>query len=121
MPTFFSRRADVAFYGITLNNATFLREIGYAKGSNLYETFYKSTVGSLIIVCAGAIPGYWATVLTVDTIGRKPIQLMGFTMVLAMLCIMGFGFHAIGRNGFLACYVLAQFFFNFGEATVTDA
>ncbi|EMC99269.1 hypothetical protein BAUCODRAFT_396872 [Baudoinia panamericana UAMH 10762] len=110
---------DVAFYGVTLNNATFLSEIGYAHGKNLYQVFSRAAVGSLIIVCAGAIPGYWVTVATVDTIGRKPIQLMGFVMVFAMLCVMGFGYHAIGNDGLLACYIIAQFFFNFGPNATT--
>lgn len=110
---------DVAFYGLSLNNAVFLKEIGYASGSTVYETFYNTAVGNLIIVCAGAIPGYWVTVATVDTIGRKPIQLLGFTMLTIMFCIMGFGYNKIGEKGILACYVVAQFFFNFGPNATT--
>jgi PHS family inorganic phosphate transporter-like MFS transporter len=82
---------DVAFYGVGLNNATILSAIGYAKGNSVYEIFYNISVGNLILVCAGAIPGYWVTVATVDTIGRKPIQLMGFIILTVMFCIMGFG------------------------------
>lgn len=67
---------DVAFYGLGLNNTIILTAIGYAGGSNVYHIFRNAAVGNLIIVCAGAIPGYWVTVATVDTIGRKPIQLM---------------------------------------------
>ena len=82
---------DVAFYGVGLNNATILTAIGYAKGNSVYEIFYNISVGNLILVCAGAIPGYWVTVATVDTIGRKPIQLGGFIILTVMFCIMGFG------------------------------
>lgn len=110
---------DVAFYGLSLNNSVILKAIGYASGSNVYETFYNTAVGNLIIVCAGAIPGYWVTVALVDTIGRKPIQLMGFTMLTFFFCLMGFGYHVIGEAGLLACYVLAQFFFNFGPNATT--
>ncbi|GAM83187.1 hypothetical protein ANO11243_011730 [Dothideomycetidae sp. 11243] len=110
---------DVAFYGLSLNNTVILSEIGYSGGSNVYHILRNTAVGNLIIVCAGAIPGYWVTVATVDTIGRKPIQLMGFTMLTIMFCIMGFGYHKIGEKGILACYVIAQFFFNFGPNATT--
>lgn len=128
---------DVAFYGVGLNNATILQAIGYAKGDSVYKVFYNISVGNLILVCAGAIPGYWVTVATVDTVGRKPIQLGGFIILTIMFCIMGFGksfstslivkqhanqnsgYHKIGENGLLACYVIAQFFFNFGPNSTT--
>lgn len=110
---------DVAYYGLSLNNSTILTAIGYAGGSNVYEVFYNTSVGNLIIVCAGAIPGYWVTVALVDTVGRKPIQLMGFALLTIIFCILGFGYHVIGTSGLLALYVLAQFFFNFGPNSTT--
>lgn len=110
---------DVAFYGIGLNNAVILQAIGYSGGGNVYHIFRNTAVGNLILVCAGAIPGYWVTVALCDTIGRKPIQLMGFAVLTVLLCIMGFGYHAIGPKGLLACYVLTQFFFNFGPNATT--
>jgi MFS transporter, PHS family, inorganic phosphate transporter len=73
----------------------------------------------LIIVCAGAIPGYWVTVATVDTLGRKPIQLMGFTLLTIIFIVIGFAYDHLGESGLLALYVLAQFFFNFGPNATT--
>jgi PHS family inorganic phosphate transporter-like MFS transporter len=126
---------DVAFYGVGLNNATILQAIGYAKGDSVYKVFYNISVGNLILVCAGAIPGYWVTVATVDTVGRKPIQLGGFIILtIASWASVGYqvfqqslkhradqitGYHKIGENGLLACYVIAQFFFNFGPNSTT--
>ncbi|KAF4556169.1 Sugar (and other) transporter-like protein 51 [Elsinoe fawcettii] len=110
---------DVAFYGVSLNNTVILQQIGYSGGANMYQIFYNTAVGNLIIVCAGAIPGYWCTVALADTWGRKPIQLMGFSMLTFLFCLMGFGYHRIGEKGILACYVLAQFFFNFGPNSTT--
>ncbi|USW59204.1 Putative major facilitator, sugar transporter, major facilitator superfamily [Septoria linicola] len=110
---------DVAFYGVGLNNSTILQAIGYGKGTNAYEFLYNIAVGNVILVCAGAIPGYWVTVATVDTIGRKPIQLMGFIILTILFCIMGFAYHQIGTAGLFACIALAQFFFNFGPNTTT--
>ena len=110
---------DVAFYGLGLNNSIILAAIGYAKGDTVYKVLYNTSVGNLIIVCAGAIPGYWVTVATVDTVGRKPIQLMGFIMLTIIFCIIGFAYNKLHEGGLLALYVIAQFFFNFGPNATT--
>ena len=83
----------------------------------MYKIFYNTAVGNLIIVCAGSIPGYWVTVALVDTVGRKPIQMMGFIMLTIIFICIGFAYDKlIQHNGaLLALYVLAQFFFNFGR------
>jgi PHS family inorganic phosphate transporter-like MFS transporter len=110
---------DVAFYGVSLNNSVILAAIGYTGGKNMYEVYYNNAVGNLIIVCAGAIPGYWVTVALVDTVGRKPIQIMGFTLLTIFFCIFGFGYNVIGTSGKLGLYILCQFFFNFGPNATT--
>ena len=110
---------DVAFYGLGLNNAIILSAIGYSGGKTMYNIFYNTAVGNLIIVCAGAIPGYWVTVATVDTIGRKPIQIGGFAILTILFCIIGFAYHKLSEGGLLALYVIAQFFFNFGPNATT--
>lgn len=82
----------------------------------MYKTFYNTAVGQLIIVCAGSIPGYWVTVALVDTVGRKPIQFMGFAMLTIIFVVIGFAYDKLitQHGALLALYVLAQFFFNFG-------
>lgn len=112
---------DVAYYGLSLNNATILGAIGYSTTNvaTTYEYLYKTAVGNLIIVLAGAVPGYWVTVATVDTIGRKPIQLAGFFILTILFIAMGFGYDKLGANGLLGIYVVAQFFFNFGPNSTT--
>lgn len=111
---------DVAFYGLGLNNAVILSAIGYSSGgSSLYETLYNTAVGNMILVCAGAIPGYWVTVATCDTIGRKPIQLTGFIILTILFCVIGFTYHRLSDHALLALYVLSQFFFNFGPNATT--
>lgn len=79
---------DVAFYGLSLNNGTILAVIGYStKGANnVYEYLYNTAVGNIIIVLAGAVPGYWVSVATIDILGRKTIQLGGF-IILTILFI----------------------------------
>ncbi|KAI9868389.1 MAG: Inorganic phosphate transporter pho84 [Trichoglossum hirsutum] len=110
---------DVAFYGLGLNNSIILQAIGYAGGSNIYRILYNTAVGNLIIVCAGAIPGYWVTVALCDTIGRKPIQIMGFAILTVLFIIIGFAYHRLSSHSLLALYVLCQFFFNFGPNATT--
>lgn len=104
-----------------MNNATILSAIGYSTSgaATTYEYLYNTAIGNLIIVLAGAVPGYWVTVATVDTLGRKPIQLGGFIILTVLFIAMGFGYDRLGQNGLLAVYVLAQFFFNFGPNTTT--
>ncbi|KAI8670610.1 hypothetical protein NCS57_00533100 [Fusarium keratoplasticum] len=112
---------DVAFYGLSLNNGTILKVIGYSSkdAHNVYEFLYNTAVGNIIIVLAGAVPGYWVSVATIDTLGRKTIQLGGFLILTILFIVMGFAYNHISSNGLLAIYVLAQFFFNFGPNTTT--
>lgn len=104
-----------------MNNSIILSAIGWTGGKNVYETFYRNAVGNLILIVAGAIPGYWVTVATVDTIGRKPIQLAGFIILTILFIVIGFAYELLkhSHNGLLALYVLAQFFFNFGPNATT--
>jgi MFS transporter, PHS family, inorganic phosphate transporter len=106
---------DVAFYGLSLNSSTVLSTIGFGGKENVYRLFYNAAVGDLILVCAGAIPGYWCTVATVDVLGRKTIQIIGFTMVTILFTIIGFDFYGLSEGSLLALYALCQFFFNFGK------
>lgn len=84
----------------------------------MYRIFYNTAVGNLIIVCAGSIPGYWVTVALVDTVGRKPIQFMGFALLTIIFAVIGFAYDKLvmKSGALLALYVLAQFFFNFGTS-----
>lgn len=106
---------DVAFYGLSLNNGTILSVIGYSTKNtrSVYDFLYKTAVGNLVIVLAGAVPGYWVSVGTIDVLGRK-IQMGGFVILTALFVVMGFAYN-ISSNSLLAIYVLAQFF-NFGTS-----
>ncbi|CAK7228100.1 acid phosphatase pho5 [Sporothrix curviconia] len=112
---------DIAYYGLSLNNATILNVIGYSTSGthSTYEYLYNTAIGNLIIVLAGAVPGYWFAVATIDTVGRKPLQLGGFAILTVLFIGMGFGYKHLSSGGLLAIYVLAQFFFNFGPNTTT--
>ncbi|KAI0200387.1 major facilitator superfamily domain-containing protein [Astrocystis sublimbata] len=112
---------DVAFYGVSLNNAVILETIGFStKGAHsTYDFLYKTAIGNLIIVLAGAVPGYWVSVATLDTLGRKPIQMGGFIILTILFIVWGFAYNVISGQAKLAIFVLAQFFFNFGPNMTT--
>ena len=110
---------DVAFYGLGLNNPIILNAIGWSGGSDMYQVYYNTAVGNLILVCAGAVPGYWVSAFLVDTVGRKPIQLFGFFMLTLLFCIIGFDFWNLSGSALLGLYTLTQFFFNAGPNSTT--
>lgn len=111
---------DVAYYGLGLNNSVILAAIGYSGGSSMYQVFYRTAVGNLILVCAGAIPGYWVSAALIDTVGRKPIQLMGFSILTILFIIIGFAYHQLSGHALLALYVLAQVSYSPLPATSPD-
>ncbi|KAF6817400.1 phosphate:h+ symporter [Colletotrichum musicola] len=101
---------DLAYYGLGLNNVTVLEAVGYGDGDkNLYQKLHNQAVGMIILSCAGAIPGYWAVVFTIDTVGRKPLQMLGFFIVTILFGILGFMFHDLSHTVFLALYCCANF------------
>jgi PHS family inorganic phosphate transporter-like MFS transporter len=113
---------DIAYYGLGLNNSIILANIGFGGGSDAYTAVFRTCVGNLIINLLGSVPGYWISVFTIDKIGRKPIQIMGFTMLTIMFVILGFGYQAILQQStalFIVLYTITQIFFNFGPNTTT--
>ncbi|KAI0141821.1 phosphate permease [Xylariaceae sp. FL1272] len=110
---------DLAFYGLSLNNQVILRAIGFSSKGTLYHTLYNGAVGTIILVVAGSLPGYWASVLLVDTIGRKMLQILGFSILTVVFSVIGFCYNRLNKGSLLALYVVANFFFNFGPNTTT--
>ncbi|GAA6047400.1 hypothetical protein JCM3770_001286 [Rhodotorula araucariae] len=119
---------DVAFYGLGLNSSIILNAIGYGSVSTgtpqeiRYHTLMNNSVGNIILVVAGLIPGFWASFALIDVWGRKPIQLMGFTILTITLSCMGFGYDKLKENAvgaFVFLYCLTNFFQNFGPNTTT--
>lgn len=87
---------DIAFYGLGLNSSVILEAIGFGGpsktdqiGHGIYVDLVNITIGNLILYAAGLIPGYWFSFLFIDSWGRKPIQLMGFSVLTLLFIIMG--------------------------------
>ncbi|KAI8997194.1 phosphate:H+ symporter [Pilobolus umbonatus] len=113
---------DVAWYGLGLNNSIILREIGFAGGNDPFDAVFKTCIGNIIINLLGSVPGYWISVFTIDKMGRKTIQIMGFIVLTCMFVILGFGYHAIISTStvlFIVLFTITQIFFNWGPNTTT--
>ncbi|KAJ1831001.1 hypothetical protein LPJ70_006802, partial [Coemansia sp. RSA 2708] len=116
---------DVAFYGINLNGAVVIDAIGFA--GDLYtdkpsQFIIRNCLGNIIINILGSVPGYWIAVFTIERLGRKTIQLMGFGMLTILYIVLGFAYHKIldkSVAGFIVLFTLAQLFQNFGPNVTT--
>ncbi|KAJ7818331.1 inorganic phosphate transporter [Mycena olivaceomarginata] len=111
---------DIAFYGINLNQNVVLQQIGFdGKGGSAWEKLFKVSTGNMIITALGFVPGYYASVLLIEVLGRKWIQIQGFIMAGVFLAILAARFHTLSKPGFIVCFSFLQFFFNFGANTTT--
>ncbi|KZT22011.1 MFS general substrate transporter [Neolentinus lepideus HHB14362 ss-1] len=127
---------DVAFYGLGLNSSDVVTAIRCAHSSpqsaqDAYNILYNICFVNLILSVAGLIPGYWVSFLVIDWWGRKPIQLMGFSVLTVLFIIMASAYDRLvtlnsclstGQSAsavFVILYCLANFFMNFGPNTTT--
>jgi hypothetical protein len=130
---------DIAFYSQTLFQKDVFVQVGFTpQAINMYalEELSLTSKAQAIVALGSTIPGYWCTVFTVDYIGRKPIQLMGFFMMTGFMLALCLAYHRLldpntpsnvylshrqpdARNGWIAMYCLAFFFANFGPNSTT--
>nr|AKO22759.1 phosphate transporter [Leucocortinarius bulbiger] len=111
---------DIAFYGINLNQNVVLQQIGYDGSTGTpWNRLFKISTGGMIITALGFVPGYYVTVLTIEKLGRKWIQIQGFLMAALFLAILAGKFHTLSKPAFIVCFAFLQFFFNFGANTTT--
>lgn len=104
---------DIAFYGIQLNNAVILSAIGWSNGATVWNTMFNTAVGNIIINLMGTLPGYCAAIFLIEPVGRKRLQLIGFSVCGMFLLIMGIAFNQLKENAiaaFIVLFALAQFF-----------
>jgi PHS family inorganic phosphate transporter-like MFS transporter len=111
---------DIAFYGINLNQNVVLQQIGFdGKTGTPWEKMFKVSTGNIIVTVLGFVPGYYATILTIEKLGRKWIQIQGFLFAALFLSILAGMFHTLSKPAFIVCFALLQFFFNFGANATT--
>ncbi|KAJ7275787.1 major facilitator superfamily domain-containing protein [Mycena rebaudengoi] len=111
---------DIAFYGINLNQNVVLQQIGFdGKTGTPWEKLFNISTGNIIITALGFVPGYYASILLIETLGRKWIQIQGFLLAALFLGILAGKFHTMSKTDFIVCFTLLQFFFNFGANMTT--
>lgn len=116
---------DVAWYGLTINTQLVLKHLGFGENPNStqYDIFWIRSLGSVLIVTLGTVPGYWVTVFTIDRLGRKFIQIMGFAIISIILILLGafwtYFSNPANKIAFIVLFSVAQFFFNFGPNQTT--
>ncbi|MGC9179076.1 MAG: MFS transporter [Vulcanisaeta sp.] len=106
---------DVFFYGTNIFGPFVTSAIGLAKNplAGIYIQLY--------VVLVFLVPGYYVAAFLVDKMGRKSMQIMGFSIVAATYLITAL----MLRNGIIipaaiiALYGLAQFFTNVGPNVTT--
>ncbi|KAI3603323.1 inorganic phosphate transporter [Moniliophthora roreri] len=112
---------DIAFYGINLNQNVVLQQIGYdgSASTTAWHKLFNVSTGGIIITALGFVPGYYASILTIEWLGRKWIQIQGFLMAALFLAILAAKFTTLSHASFIVCFAFLQFFFNFGANTTT--
>ncbi len=105
---------DAAYYGNTVSSPLVLS----ALSSN--HTLLEKTLSQLGVFAVFAVPGYAAAVLTMDRLGRKTIQAMGFGIMAAMFATLAFvpGLQQ-AAGPFLVIYGFSFFFTEFGPNATT--
>ncbi|PWI58756.1 MFS transporter [Sulfoacidibacillus thermotolerans] len=105
---------DIAFYGNSVSSTLIMKSL--VSHASLLHTTLVSTLIFLIF----AIPGYWVTAFTIDRLGRKTIQMLGFIMMALSFAGLYFIPHITMMTiPFLLIYGLSYFFTEFGPNTTT--
>lgn len=105
---------DAAYYGNTVSSPLVLSALG---GSG---TLLKKTLTQLGIFAVFAAPGYAVAALTMDKLGRKTIQVIGFSMMAVTFALLAF-IPNLEKMAvpFLIIYGLSFFFTEFGPNATT--
>src|SRR5437879_2283596 len=105
---------DIAYYGTTISSPLVLKTL------NSHANLVTNMFYTLIIFVVAALPGYIVAALTIDRLGRKWIQCVGFAMM-----ALAYGLIAIAPGlstitlPFLLVYGLSYFFTEFGPNVTT--
>ncbi len=74
---------------------------------------------SLIVVSLGACVGCAVTFVSIDKLGRRNIQIIGFFWLFLLFIVIGGSFNHLydigGNSAIIVLYILCQIFFNFGK------
>jgi PHS family inorganic phosphate transporter-like MFS transporter len=111
---------DIVFYANGLFNGLVLAQLFGTSSKEMKHNLSKTALSGIVIALI-ALPGYYAAVLLIDRIGRKPLQIIGFFMMAVLYFILGFFYQTLHQKvvWFVIIYGLTFFFSNFGPNTTT--
>ena len=112
---------DWALYGNSIMSNSMLATLVPSTITGLSRLITTTEYSALIFGLA-ALPGYWLATFTIDRIGRKPIQTIGFIAMAISFGILGI-FHQLLTASyvveFLVVYGMSYFFIEFGPNVTT--
>lgn len=105
---------DAAYYGNTVSSPLVLSALSSD------HTLLQKTLTQLGIFAVFAVPGYAVAALTMDRLGRKTIQVLGFAMMAVTFALLAF-IPNVQKMAipFLCIYGLSFFFTEFGPNATT--
>src|SRR5437763_1960945 len=105
---------DIAYYGTTISSPLVLKTL------NSHASLTTNTLYTLLIFVVAALPGYILAIFTIDRLGRKLIQCLGFALM-----TLAYGLIALAPAlstltlPFLLVYGVSYFFTEFGPNVTT--
>ena len=112
---------DWALYGNSIMSNTMLGALVPTTVNGLHHLIMTTTFSALIFGVF-AFPGYWIATFTIDRIGRKTIQTIGFLAMAISFGILGIFRQLLSPSflfDFLALYGISYFFIEFGPNVTT--
>ncbi|KAF9910143.1 Inorganic phosphate transporter pho84 [Linnemannia zychae] len=127
---------DLAFRSISLNQSYLFDALGMTKPTDdninqhdldtsitnkttLYHQLWVTTLGNLAVSLLGIVPGYWFAIFSIEKMGRKRTQFVGFAVVTLFFILLSTAFHQLKAIVplFITTFTLSQFFSNLGRST----
>lgn len=105
---------DMAFYGNSVSSGLVMKALQPS------GTLLSNTLTSMVIFLVAAVPGYWVSALTIDRLGRRFIQVLGFGVMALAYAVLWLapGITTLPID-FLLVYAVSYFFIEFGPNSTT--
>lgn len=105
---------DYAYYGNTISTPMIMAHIAP------HADVITSTALSLMVFAVAAVPGYFLAAFTIDKVGHKTLQMLGFFLMGLMFLLIGaFPVLTESVGVFLVLYGVSYFFAEYGPNTTT--
>jgi PHS family inorganic phosphate transporter-like MFS transporter len=113
---------DISFYGTSIYTPTLLNSLSllYSPGLSHVQHLLVAEEYTAAVDILFTVPGYWIAVATIDRVGRKTLQFVGFSVMAAAFAVLGFDPSLISLGlPFVGIYGLTFLFGNMGPNTTT--